>query len=102
MLDRRPSAPRRQHPGFFGDDSMTTFGHLATGPVAASALTAEPPNKLRVTSPVGHSGGLMDCRNGNITHGSDAKLHAANVTIYYWIERSNRPFLAVDGASLDV
>jgi NitT/TauT family transport system ATP-binding protein len=44
----------------------------------------------------------MDYRNGNITHGSDAKLHAANVTIYYWIERSNRPFLAVDGASLDV
>jgi len=32
----------------------------------------------------------------------DAKLRAVNVTIHYWIERSARPFLAVDGATLDV
>jgi NitT/TauT family transport system ATP-binding protein len=32
----------------------------------------------------------------------DAKLRAVNVTIHYWIERSARPFLAVDGASLEV
>jgi NitT/TauT family transport system ATP-binding protein len=31
-----------------------------------------------------------------------AKLQARNVTIHYWLERSNRPFLAVDGVSLDV
>jgi NitT/TauT family transport system ATP-binding protein len=33
---------------------------------------------------------------------SNAKLRAAGVTIHYWIERSARPFLAVDGASLDI
>jgi NitT/TauT family transport system ATP-binding protein len=32
----------------------------------------------------------------------DAKLRAVNVRIHYWIERSARPFLAVDGATLDV
>jgi len=32
----------------------------------------------------------------------DAKLRAVNVTIHYWIERSARPFLAVDGATLEV
>ena len=31
-----------------------------------------------------------------------AKLQAHNVTIHYWMERENRPFLAVDGVSLDV
>lgn len=29
-------------------------------------------------------------------------LQARNVTIHYWLERGNRPFLAVDGVSLDV
>ena len=29
-------------------------------------------------------------------------MRAADVTIHYWVERSGRPFLAVDGASLDV
>jgi len=33
---------------------------------------------------------------------SNAKLRAADVTIHYWIERAARPFLAVDGASLDI
>jgi NitT/TauT family transport system ATP-binding protein len=32
----------------------------------------------------------------------DAKLRAVNVTIHYWIERSARPFLAVDGATLEI
>jgi NitT/TauT family transport system ATP-binding protein len=31
-----------------------------------------------------------------------ARLQARDVTIHYWLERSNRPFLAVDGVSLDV
>jgi NitT/TauT family transport system ATP-binding protein len=31
-----------------------------------------------------------------------ARLSARNVTIYYWIERQNQPFLAVEGASLEV
>jgi NitT/TauT family transport system ATP-binding protein len=39
-------------------------------------------------------------RNGSF--GSDAKLRAVDVTIHYWIERSNRPFLAVDGANLEI
>jgi NitT/TauT family transport system ATP-binding protein len=43
---------------------------------------------------------MVAYRNGSV--GSDAKLRAADVTIHYWIERSNRPFLAVDGASLDI
>jgi NitT/TauT family transport system ATP-binding protein len=30
------------------------------------------------------------------------KLHARDVTIHYWVERSARPFLAIDRASLDV
>jgi len=30
------------------------------------------------------------------------RLLARDVTIHYWLERSNRPFLAVDGVSLDV
>ena len=34
--------------------------------------------------------------------GPGARLSARNVTIYYWIERQNQPFLAVDGATLDV
>jgi NitT/TauT family transport system ATP-binding protein len=32
----------------------------------------------------------------------DAKLRAVNVTIHYWIEREARPFLAVDGATLEI
>jgi NitT/TauT family transport system ATP-binding protein len=37
------------------------------------------------------------------SNGADgAKLQARDVTIHYWLERSNRPFLAVDGVSLDV
>ena len=31
-----------------------------------------------------------------------ARLQARDVTIHYWLERKNRPFLAVDGVSLDV
>jgi NitT/TauT family transport system ATP-binding protein len=34
--------------------------------------------------------------------GAGARLSARNVTIYYWIERQNQPFLAVDGATLEV
>ena len=37
---------------------------------------------------------------GNGAH--SARLQARDVTIHYWLERSNRPFLAVDGVSLDV
>jgi NitT/TauT family transport system ATP-binding protein len=33
---------------------------------------------------------------------NSARLQARDVTIHYWLERSNRPFLAVDGVSLDV
>ena len=31
-----------------------------------------------------------------------ARLQARDVTIHYWLKRSNRPFLAVEGVSLDV
>jgi NitT/TauT family transport system ATP-binding protein len=34
--------------------------------------------------------------------GTPAKLRAVDVTIHYWIERSARPFLAVDRVSLDI
>jgi len=34
--------------------------------------------------------------------GSNAKLLAVDVTIHYWIERSAQPFLAVNGASLEI
>jgi NitT/TauT family transport system ATP-binding protein len=40
--------------------------------------------------------------NGSVYPGSDAKLRAVDVTIHYWIERSARPFLAVDRASLEI
>ena len=33
-------------------------------------------------------------------HGT--RLRARDVTIHYWLERSNRVFLAVDGVNLDV
>jgi NitT/TauT family transport system ATP-binding protein len=33
---------------------------------------------------------------------SNAKLRASEVTIHYWIERSAQPFLAVNGASLEI
>jgi ABC-type nitrate/sulfonate/bicarbonate transport system ATPase subunit len=33
---------------------------------------------------------------------ASSKLHAQSVTIHYWIERSARPFLAVESATLDV
>ena len=36
------------------------------------------------------------------TGGHGAKLIARDVTIHYWLERSNRAFLAVDGVNLDV
>jgi NitT/TauT family transport system ATP-binding protein len=36
------------------------------------------------------------------TRGSNAKLRAVDVTIHYWIERSSRPFLAVNGANLEI
>ena len=44
----------------------------------------------------------MAYRNGSVGRIAEAKLRAVDVTIHYWIERSNRPFLAVNGASLDV
>ena len=34
--------------------------------------------------------------------GASARLSARNVTIYYWIERQNMPFLAVKSATLEV
>jgi ABC-type methionine transport system ATPase subunit len=34
--------------------------------------------------------------------GGGVKLRAIDVTIHYWIERAARPFLAVDGASIEV
>ena len=40
----------------------------------------------------------MESQNGEYT----SRLQARDVTIHYWLERSNRPFLAVDGVSLDV
>ncbi|MBV9169673.1 MAG: ABC transporter ATP-binding protein [Chloroflexi bacterium] len=40
-------------------------------------------------------------RTDHQTNGT-AKLRAADVSIHYWVERSGRPFLAVDGASLEV
>jgi NitT/TauT family transport system ATP-binding protein len=43
---------------------------------------------------------MVAYRNGSVS--VEAKLRAVDVTIHYWIERSNRPFLAVDGASLDI
>jgi NitT/TauT family transport system ATP-binding protein len=44
--------------------------------------------------PVDHSG---------LTHARpNAKLRATDVTIHYWIERSARPFLAVNGATLEI
>ena len=36
------------------------------------------------------------------TGGHGAKLSARDVTIHYWLERSNSAFLAVDGVNLDV
>jgi NitT/TauT family transport system ATP-binding protein len=39
--------------------------------------------------------------DGQTPDGS-AKLQARNVTIHYWLERSNSAFLAVDGVTLDV
>jgi NitT/TauT family transport system ATP-binding protein len=43
---------------------------------------------------------VADYRNGNFK--SAAKLRASDVSIHYWIERSARPFLAVDRASLEI
>jgi NitT/TauT family transport system ATP-binding protein len=37
-----------------------------------------------------------------VVGGRDARLRAQDVTIHYWLERSNSAFLAVDGVSLDV
>ena len=39
---------------------------------------------------------------GLTQRGGTAKLRAAEVTIHYWIERSAQPFLAVNGASLEI
>src|SRR5215475_6520233 len=36
------------------------------------------------------------------TGGHGAKLRARDLTIHYWLERSNSAFLAVDGINLDV
>jgi NitT/TauT family transport system ATP-binding protein len=43
---------------------------------------------------------MVAYRNGTVS--GEAKLRAVDVTIHYWIERSNRPFLAVNGASLEI
>ncbi len=46
---------------------------------------------------------MADYRNGSLSHGSSpAKLRATDVSIHYWIERSARPFLAVDRACLEI
>jgi NitT/TauT family transport system ATP-binding protein len=46
---------------------------------------------------------VADYRNGSLYHGSSpAKLRATDVSIHYWIERSARPFLAVDRACLEI
>src|SRR5438128_9995798 len=37
-----------------------------------------------------------------LTFTPNAKLRASEVTIHYWIERSSRPRLAVNGASLEI
>jgi NitT/TauT family transport system ATP-binding protein len=44
---------------------------------------------------------LSAYQNG-LASGGNAKLRAADVSIHYWIERSNTPFLAVDRANLDI
>jgi NitT/TauT family transport system ATP-binding protein len=47
--------------------------------------------------------GKLPVYHSSLTHSAtNAKLRATDVTIHYWIERSARPFLAVDGATLDV
>jgi NitT/TauT family transport system ATP-binding protein len=40
--------------------------------------------------------------SANGVYGARVKLQARDVTIHYWLERSNRPFQAVDGITLDV
>jgi NitT/TauT family transport system ATP-binding protein len=40
--------------------------------------------------------------NGQVGAAGPAKLEARDVTIHYWVERSSRPFLAVDRATLEV
>src|SRR5690349_21201058 len=37
-----------------------------------------------------------------VSQGESAKLEARNVSIQYWVERSNTNFVAVEGVSLDV
>jgi NitT/TauT family transport system ATP-binding protein len=47
--------------------------------------------------------GKLPVYHSDLTYSSsNAKLRASNVTIHYWIERSGTPFLAVDGATLDI
>jgi NitT/TauT family transport system ATP-binding protein len=41
-------------------------------------------------------------QSGRSQSTAPAKLRATDVSIHYWIERSARPFLAVDRASLDI
>ncbi|MBV8714902.1 MAG: ABC transporter ATP-binding protein [Chloroflexi bacterium] len=47
---------------------------------------------------------VADYRNGSSVQpgSSSAKLRATDVSIHYWIERSSRPFLAVDRACLEI
>jgi len=52
----------------------------------------------RHPTPVDSGDVFVESQNG--VYG--ARLQARDVTIHYWLERSNRPFLAVDGVSLDV
>jgi len=47
--------------------------------------------------------GKLPVYDSVLTYASDpAKLRAKDVTIHYWIERSARPFQAIDGVSLDI
>ena len=48
------------------------------------------------------NGKLPGDHSGRIFGGPNAKLRATDVSIHYWIERSARPFLAVNGASLEI
>ena len=48
------------------------------------------------------NGKLPDYQSALSDRPSNAKLRATDVSIHYWIERSARPFLAVNGASLDI
>ena len=48
------------------------------------------------------NGKLPGDHSGRIFGGPNAKLRATDVSIHYWIERSARPFQAIDGVTLDI